>query len=108
MRGVRRAFGKRFAAIAPIAEGERVIEYKGEYISGRRSDCHLHDPERDPNHTFYFSSRRQRDRRYTAGNRARWINHVARRTARRARRSGRVYPRTARYRGRRRAATTGW
>ena len=47
--------GKGVYAIAPIAEGERVIEYKGEHISWKKAlERHPHDPS-DPNHTFYFS-----------------------------------------------------
>jgi hypothetical protein len=47
--------GKGVYAIAAIAEGERIIEYKGETISWKEAlKRHPHDPE-DPNHTFYFS-----------------------------------------------------
>jgi SET domain-containing protein len=47
--------GKGVYAIGQIAEGERVIEYKGEHISWKEAlKRHPHDPN-DPNHTFYFS-----------------------------------------------------
>ncbi len=63
-------------AVQPIAEGERVIEYKGEVISWKEAlRRHPHDPAQ-PNHTFYFHID---DERVidggVKGNAARWINH---------------------------------
>ncbi|AOY92302.1 SET domain-containing protein-lysine N-methyltransferase [Cupriavidus sp. USMAA2-4] len=69
--------GKGVYAIAPIAAGERVIQYKGERISWKEAlKRHPHDPE-DPNHTFYFSLEGGDviDAKF-GGNRARWINHA--------------------------------
>jgi SET domain-containing protein len=69
--------GKGVFAIAPLAEGERVIEYKGEVISWPEAQRrHPHDPK-DPNHTFYFhiDDRHVIDAKY-GGNAARWINHA--------------------------------
>lgn len=68
--------GRGVYAVAPIAAGERIVEYKGERISDEEATRrHPADP-REPHHTFYFSlegggvidARR-------GGNSARWINH---------------------------------
>ncbi len=68
--------GKGVFALAPIAAGERIIEYKGEIISWPEAlRRHPHDPS-DPNHTFYFHL--DDDHVIDAnvdGNAARWINH---------------------------------
>jgi hypothetical protein len=47
--------GKGMFAVAPIAEGQHLIEYIGERIDWQTAlDRHPHDPKQ-PNHTFYFS-----------------------------------------------------
>ena len=69
--------GKGVFALQRIAEGERIIEYKGELITWREAlRRHPHDPA-DPNHTFYFHI----DDKHVIdaavdGNAARWINHA--------------------------------
>ena len=69
--------GKGVFAVAPIARGERLIEYTGEVIPWREElRRHPHDPS-DPNHTFYFHI----DDKHVidanvGGNAARWINHA--------------------------------
>lgn len=63
-------------AVQDIAEGETLIEYKGEVISWKEAlRRHPHDPAQ-PNHTFYFHI--DDDRVIDGnvdGNAARWINH---------------------------------
>lgn len=69
--------GKGVFAIAPLAQGERVIEYKGEVITWAEAlRRHPHDPK-DPHHTFYFHIDDEHviDAKY-GGNAARWINHA--------------------------------
>lgn len=69
--------GKGVYAVAPIARGDVIIEYKGETISWDEAlRRHPHDPS-DPNHTFYFSldSGDAIDAN-VGGNAARWINHA--------------------------------
>ena len=64
-------------AVQDIAEGETLIEYKGEVISWKEAlRRHPHDPS-DPNHTFYFhvDEKNVIDAKY-GGNAARWINHA--------------------------------
>ncbi len=72
--------GKGVFALRPIAEGERIIEYKGEIISWAEAlRRHPHDPQQ-PNHTFYFTlddGSRVIDAK-VGGNTARWINHACR------------------------------
>ena len=68
--------GRGVFAVGPIAEGERIVEYKGERISDdEAADRHPADPK-EPNHTFYFSLEGGGviDARF-GGNSARWINH---------------------------------
>jgi uncharacterized protein len=68
--------GKGVFATGRIAEGERLIEYKGERISWKEAlRRHPHDPEQ-PNHTFYFAldDGEVIDGKID-GNSARWINH---------------------------------
>jgi uncharacterized protein len=63
-------------AVQDIAEGETLIEYKGEVISWKEAlRRHPHDPAQ-PNHTFYFHIDDDRviDGKVD-GNAARWINH---------------------------------
>jgi SET domain-containing protein len=63
-------------AVQDIAEGEMLIEYKGEVISWKEAlRRHPHDPSQ-PNHTFYFHI----DDGHVIdgnvnGNASRWINH---------------------------------
>lgn len=69
--------GKGVYAIQPIAEGQVVIEYKGEIIDWPEAlRRHPHDPT-DPHHTFYFHVDENHviDAKY-GGNDARWINHA--------------------------------
>ncbi|MGA8514426.1 MAG: SET domain-containing protein-lysine N-methyltransferase [Burkholderiaceae bacterium] len=68
--------GKGMFAIAPIAEGQHLIEYIGERIEWKEAlRRHPHDPKQ-PNHTFYFSLEDGRciDAK-VGGNDSRWINH---------------------------------
>lgn len=63
-------------AVRDIAEGETLVEYKGEVISWKEAlRRHPHDPDQ-PNHTFYFhiDDKRVIDGKVD-GNAARWINH---------------------------------
>ena len=63
-------------AVQDIAEGETLIEYKGEVISWKEAlRRHPHDPAQ-PHHTFYFHIDDDRviDGKVN-GNAARWINH---------------------------------
>ena len=63
-------------AVDDLAEGETLIEYKGEVISWKEAlRRHPHDPSQ-PNHTFYFhiDDGRVIDGNVN-GNAARWINH---------------------------------
>ena len=63
-------------ALRHIAEGETLIEYKGQVISWKEAlRRHPHDPAQ-PNHTFYFhiDDTRVIDGS-VQGNAARWINH---------------------------------
>jgi uncharacterized protein len=68
--------GKGVFAARPIAQGETIIEYKGEVITWKEAlRRHPHDPD-DPNHTFYFHIDEEHviDAKF-GGNAARWINH---------------------------------
>jgi len=68
--------GKGVYALAPIARGERIIEYTGQLITWKEAlKRHPHDPD-DPNHTFYFhiDDGRVIDGKY-GRNAAKWINH---------------------------------
>lgn len=63
-------------AVQDLAEGETLIEYKGEVINWKEAlRRHPHDPAQ-PNHTFYFhiDDGRVIDGN-VKGNDARWINH---------------------------------
>ncbi|RIX80588.1 SET domain-containing protein [Acidovorax cavernicola] len=63
-------------AVQDLAEGETLIEYKGQVISWKEAlRRHPHDPSQ-PNHTFYFhiDDGRVIDGN-VQGNDARWINH---------------------------------
>lgn len=68
--------GKGVFALTDIAEGEQIIEYKGELISWEEAlRRHPHDPA-NPTHTFYFHVDDERviDGGHF-GNSSRWINH---------------------------------
>jgi uncharacterized protein len=68
--------GKGVFAIAPIAEGQHLIEYVGQRIDWQEAlRRHPHDPKQ-PNHTFYFSlDGGDCLDANVHGNDARWINH---------------------------------
>ena len=66
--------GRGVFAVAPIAKGERIIEYKGRLITEAQADERYGDDE--SNHTFLFLL--DNDMvidAYRDGNSARWINH---------------------------------
>ncbi len=68
--------GKGVFALVDLAEGERVVQYKGELIDWQEAlRRHPHDPS-DPNHTFFFHINEERviDGKVN-GNAAKWINH---------------------------------
>lgn len=71
-----RIHGKGVFAAAPIHEGERIIEYKGERIPWKEAlRRHPHNPD-DPNHTFYFAlDGGDVIDGNVNGCSARWINH---------------------------------
>ena len=69
--------GKGVFALQPMAEGERIIEYKGQRITWPEAlRRHPHNPAQ-PSHTFYFhiDDKHVIDANVT-GNAARWINHA--------------------------------
>jgi uncharacterized protein len=84
--------GKGVFAEVDIAEGEVLIEYKGEIITWPEAlRRHPHDPT-DPNHTFYFSI----DEKHVIdgkvnGNSARWINHACKPNCEADEENGRVF-----------------
>ena len=67
--------GRGVFALQALAEGEVLIEYRGEVISWQEAqDRHPHDPSQ-PNHTFYFN--KNEDKKINAkfgGKSSRWIN----------------------------------
>jgi uncharacterized protein len=68
--------GKGMFAVAPVAEGQHLIEYIGQRINWKEAlRRHPHDPLQ-PNHTFYFSLEGGDclDAN-VGGNDSRWINH---------------------------------
>ena len=70
--------GKGVYAVAPIAAGDTIIEYKGEIISWPEAlRRHPHDPT-DPHHTFYFhiDDSRVIDAKY-GGNRIEEIGNIS-------------------------------
>lgn len=89
--------GKGVFAEVDIAEGETLIEYKGEVITWPEAlRRHPHDPS-DPNHTFYFSI----DEKHVIdgkvnGNSARWINHSCAPSCEADEEDGRVFIRALR------------
>ena len=79
-------------AVDDLAEGETLIEYKGEVINWKEAlRRHPHDPAQ-PNHTFYFhiDDGRVIDGNVN-GNAARWINHSCEPNCEADEVSGRVY-----------------
>ena len=69
--------GRGVFAVAPLAKGERVIEYTGELITWPEAlRRHPHDPAQ-PDHTFYFhvDDAHVIDGK-VGGNSSRWINHA--------------------------------
>lgn len=67
--------GKGVFALRPIADGERIIEYKGEIVSWKKASAREPD-NGDPDHTFLFGidDRLVIDANF-GGNAARYINH---------------------------------
>jgi SET domain-containing protein len=69
--------GKGVFAVAPIAAGERILEYTGRVMTWKQAQkLHPHDPD-DPHHTFFFHI----DDKHVidggdGGNAAKWINHA--------------------------------
>ena len=84
--------GKGVFALQDIAEGETLIEYKGEVVSWEEAqDRHPHDPS-DPNHTFYFHVNEDRViDGGVRGNAARWINHSCDGNCEADERDGRIF-----------------
>jgi len=79
-------------AVQDLAEGETLIEYKGEVINWKEAlRRHPHDPAQ-PNHTFYFhiDDGRVIDGNVN-GNAARWINHSCEPNCEADEINGRVY-----------------
>ncbi len=79
-------------AVQDLAEGETLIEYKGQVISWKEAlRRHPHDPSQ-PNHTFYFhiDDGRVIDGN-VEGNAARWINHSCEPNCEADEVNGRVY-----------------
>lgn len=89
--------GKGVFALQDFAEGEWVIEYKGEVISWKEAlRRHPHDPSQ-PNHTFYFHI----DDKHVIdgnvdGNSSRWINHCCDPNCEADEENGRVFIKTLR------------
>ena len=84
--------GRGVYAVAPIAAGERIIEYTGELIAWDEAmDRHPHDPAQ-PHHTFYFHIEDGRviDALF-GGNSSRWINHACEPNCETDEVDGRVY-----------------
>ncbi|MEO8836997.1 MAG: SET domain-containing protein-lysine N-methyltransferase [Caldimonas sp.] len=68
--------GKGVFAIAPIAEGEQIIEYTGSVITWKQAQKRApHDPD-DPNHTFFFHIDDKHVIDGVDGGAAKWINHA--------------------------------
>ena len=84
--------GKGVFAEVNIAEGETLIEYKGEVIKWKEAlRRHPHNPK-EPNHTFFFSI----DDKHVIdgnvnGNSARWINHSCKPNCEADEKKGRVF-----------------
>ena len=68
--------GKGVFAVAPIAAGERIVEYTGPVITWKLAQrLHPHNPD-EPNHTFYFHIDDKRVIDGLHGGPAKWINHA--------------------------------
>jgi hypothetical protein len=70
--------GRGVYAARALAKGEKVIEYKGEFITWKECDRRPPSDPNDPHHTFFFSLS---DGKHVidaarGGNAARWINHA--------------------------------
>ena len=84
--------GKGVFAEVNIAEGDTLIEYKGEMIKWKEAlRRHPHNPK-EPNHTFFFSI----DDKHVIdgnvnGNSARWINHSCKPNCEADEKKGRVF-----------------
>ena len=84
--------GKGVFAVAALARGAVIIEYKGEVINWKEAlRRHPHDPA-DPNHTFYFhiDDGNVIDAK-VGGNSARWINHACQPNCEADEANGRVF-----------------
>ncbi len=89
--------GKGVFALQDFAEGEWVIEYKGEIIDWKEAlRRHPHDPSQ-PNHTFYFhiDDKNVIDGNVD-GNSSRWINHCCDPNCEADEENGRVFIKTLR------------
>ena len=89
--------GKGVYAVAPLARGETLIEYKGQVITWKEAlRRQPHDPS-DPNHTFYFhiDDAHVIDAAFD-GNSARWINHACTPNCEADEVAGRVFVKTLR------------
>jgi SET domain-containing protein len=68
--------GKGVFAVAPIAAGQRILEYTGPVITWKEAQRrHPHNPD-EPNHTFYFHIDDKRVIDGLHGGPAKWINHA--------------------------------
>jgi uncharacterized protein len=70
--------GRGAFATRRIREGERIVEYRGERITGREADRRYPFDEDDRHHTFLFTVDEEEDIIIDAavcGNSARYINH---------------------------------
>ena len=89
--------GRGVYAVRPIAEGERLFEYRGEVISWEEALArHPHDPS-NPDHTFYFHIDDEHviDGKH-GGNSSRWMNHSCRPNCEADEDDGRIYIRALR------------
>lgn len=84
--------GKGVFAVVDLAEGETLVEYRGEVVTwDEAQDRHPHDPA-NPNHTFFFHV--DEDRVIDGGvngNSARWINHSCDPNCEADERNGRIF-----------------
>lgn len=84
--------GKGVFAVVDLAEGETLVEYRGEVVTwDEAQDRHPHDPA-NPNHTFFFHV--DEDRVIDGGvngNSARWINHSCDPNCEADERKGRIF-----------------
>ncbi|NEX63784.1 SET domain-containing protein [Noviherbaspirillum galbum] len=84
--------GKGVFAARDIAEGSRIVEYKGEIISSREAERRENLKPADCFHTFFFSLE---DGKIIdggrLGNSARWINHSCEPNCEAREEDGRVY-----------------